>query len=190
MIRSVLGIALSAALISACATAPRMDSPLASPRGAAPVGFPTYIRTETTDTDFLKEIAITRQQALAKAADRTVDILALSGGGAGGAFGAGVLIGLCFAPVKAIAFNPLLGLPIALAWVIVGSINRLYAVPAALAAFVAVLAFGVDIRSGSFVGGLRFTYRFLLDQGFARTDSEPINQGGFGDVALMLGGRF
>lgn len=94
MIRSVLGIALSAALVSACATAPRMDSPLASPRGAAPVGFPTYIRTETTDTDFLKEIAITRQQALAKAADRTVDILALSGGGAGGAFGAGVLIGL------------------------------------------------------------------------------------------------
>lgn len=58
---------------------------------------------------------------------------------------AGVLIGLCFAPVKAIAFNPLLGLPIAAAWVIVGSINRLFAVPAALLAFVLVLAFGVDM---------------------------------------------
>jgi predicted acylesterase/phospholipase RssA len=94
MIRTALGLALSAALVSACATAPRLDSPLASPRGAAPVGFPTSIRTETTDTDFLKENAVVRQQALAKASDRTVDLLALSGGGAGGAFGAGVLIGL------------------------------------------------------------------------------------------------
>ena len=58
---------------------------------------------------------------------------------------AGVLIGLCFAPVMAIAFNPLLGLPIVIAWVIVGSINRLFAVPAALLAFVLVLAFGVDM---------------------------------------------
>lgn len=63
---------------------------------------------------------------------------------------AGVLIGLCFAPVKAIAFDPLLGLPIVLAWAVVGAINRLYAVPAALAAFVAVLAFGVDIPDGAF----------------------------------------
>jgi benzoate membrane transport protein len=58
---------------------------------------------------------------------------------------AGVLIGLCFAPVKAIAFNPLFGLPIVLAWVVVGSINRLFAVPAALLAFILVLAFGVDM---------------------------------------------
>jgi len=58
---------------------------------------------------------------------------------------AGVLIGLCFAPVKAIAFNPLFGLPIVLAWAIVGSVNRLYAVPAALLAFVLVLTFGVDM---------------------------------------------
>jgi benzoate membrane transport protein len=65
---------------------------------------------------------------------------------------AGVLIGLCFAPVKAIAFDPLLGLPIVLAWVVVGSVNRLYAVPAALAAFALVLAFGVDIPEGAFAG--------------------------------------
>lgn len=58
---------------------------------------------------------------------------------------AGVLIGLCFAPVKAVAFDPLLGLPIVLAWAIVGSINRLFAVPAALLAFALVLAFGVDM---------------------------------------------
>ncbi|MBZ5758717.1 MULTISPECIES: benzoate/H(+) symporter BenE family transporter [Rhizobium] len=62
---------------------------------------------------------------------------------------AGVLIGLCFAPVKAIAFNPLLGLPIVLAWVVVGAFRRLWAVPAALAAFVAVLAFGVQMPAGA-----------------------------------------
>ncbi|MDX3926877.1 MAG: benzoate/H(+) symporter BenE family transporter [Shinella sp.] len=61
----------------------------------------------------------------------------------------GVLIGLCFAPVKAIAFDPLLGLPIVVAWVVVGSVNRLYAVPAALLAFILVLAFGVDIPEGA-----------------------------------------
>jgi len=62
---------------------------------------------------------------------------------------AGVVIGLCFAPVKAISFNPLLGLPIVLAWIVVGAFKRLWAVPAALAAFVLVLAFGVDIPGGA-----------------------------------------
>ncbi|WP_029873258.1 benzoate/H(+) symporter BenE family transporter [Rhizobium leguminosarum] len=62
---------------------------------------------------------------------------------------AGVLIGLCFAPVKAIGFNPLFGLPIVVAWIVVGAFKRLWAVPAALAAFVLVLAFGVDIPDGA-----------------------------------------
>jgi benzoate membrane transport protein len=62
---------------------------------------------------------------------------------------AGVLIGLCFAPVKAIGFNPLLGLPIVLAWIVVGAFRRLWAVPAALAAFVLVVAFGVDVPEGA-----------------------------------------
>ncbi|NEJ73316.1 benzoate/H(+) symporter BenE family transporter [Rhizobium phaseoli] len=61
----------------------------------------------------------------------------------------GVLIGLCFAPVKAIGFNPLLGLPIVIAWIVVGAFKRLWAVPAALAAFVLVLVFGVDIPDGA-----------------------------------------
>lgn len=61
----------------------------------------------------------------------------------------GVLIGLCFAPVKAVAFNPLLGLPIVLAWIVVGAFKRLWAVPAALLAFALVLAFGVDIQPGA-----------------------------------------
>ncbi|KPH09027.1 benzoate transporter BenE [Rhizobium acidisoli] len=61
----------------------------------------------------------------------------------------GVLIGLCFAPVKAIGFNPVLGLPIVVAWIVVGAFKRLWAVPAALAAFVLVLTFGVDIPDGA-----------------------------------------
>ncbi|TCS04729.1 benzoate/H(+) symporter BenE family transporter [Rhizobium sp. BK418] len=61
----------------------------------------------------------------------------------------GVLLGLCFAPVKAVAFNPLLGLPIILTWIVVGAFKRLWAVPAALAAFALVLAFGVDIPAGA-----------------------------------------
>ncbi len=62
---------------------------------------------------------------------------------------AGVLIGLCFAPVRAIGFNPLLGLPIVMAWIVVGAFKRLWAVPAALAAFGLVVAFGVDIPEGA-----------------------------------------
>ncbi|WP_028747090.1 benzoate/H(+) symporter BenE family transporter [Rhizobium mesoamericanum] len=62
---------------------------------------------------------------------------------------AGVLIGLCFAPVRAIGFNPVLALPIVAAWIVVGAVKRLWAVPAALAAFVLVVAFGVDIPDGA-----------------------------------------
>ncbi|MCL6706969.1 benzoate/H(+) symporter BenE family transporter [Pseudomonas sp. R2.Fl] len=62
----------------------------------------------------------------------------------------GVIIGLCFAPFKAIAFDPMLGLPILVAWAAVAAFKRLYAVPAALAAFVAVMVFGVELPDGAF----------------------------------------
>lgn len=65
---------------------------------------------------------------------------------------AGVLLGLCFAPVRAVAFNPLFGLPIVLAWVVAGAFNRLLAVPAALVAFVLVLIFGVDVSPQAWSG--------------------------------------
>lgn len=61
---------------------------------------------------------------------------------------AGVLLGLCFAPARALASDPLLALPIVLAWVIVGAVKRLYAVPAALVAFILVLIFGIDHPAG------------------------------------------
>ncbi len=61
----------------------------------------------------------------------------------------GVILGLCFAPFKAIAFDPLLGLPILVAWAAVLAFKRLYAVPAALAAFVIVMVFGVELPEGA-----------------------------------------
>ena len=73
---------------------------------------------------------------------------------------AGVLLGLCFAPVKAIAFNPLLGLPIVLAWIVVGAFHRLWAVPAALVAFVLVLTFGVEMPAD----GLQNVVQSLVPQ--------------------------
>lgn len=61
----------------------------------------------------------------------------------------GVILGLCFAPFKAIAFDPLLGLPILVAWAAVLAFKRLYAVPAALLAFVIVMVFGVELPEGA-----------------------------------------
>ncbi len=52
---------------------------------------------------------------------------------------AGVLLGMCLAPVRAVAEAPLLGLPVVLAWAVMARIKRLYAVPAA----VVVAALGI-----------------------------------------------
>ena len=45
---------------------------------------------------------------------------------------AGVLLGLCLAPVRAMAQTPALGLPIVVVWALVARFRRLYAVPAAV----------------------------------------------------------
>lgn len=92
--RRHLASLLTLGLIGACTTSPRLDTPPASLRGANAIGFDTSIRTETNDFDFYKENAPKAANAIVRTADRTVDMLALSGGGAGGAFGAGVLVGL------------------------------------------------------------------------------------------------
>jgi len=57
---------------------------------------------------------------------------------------AGILLTLCLAPFKAIAFNPWFGLPILVAWIFGGRINRLAAVPCALLAFGLVVFFGIE----------------------------------------------
>jgi len=54
---------------------------------------------------------------------------------------AGVLLNLCLAPMRAIAVTPALALPVILTWAIVWRFWRLYAVPAAVAVTVVLLAF-------------------------------------------------
>jgi benzoate membrane transport protein len=52
---------------------------------------------------------------------------------------AGVLLNLCFAPMRAVAITPTLAIPVILTWAIVWRFWRLYAVPAAVAVMVALL---------------------------------------------------
>lgn len=54
---------------------------------------------------------------------------------------AGVLLGLCLAPIRAIAELPWQGLAITVVWALVARFRRLWAVPAALAVTVAIIAF-------------------------------------------------
>lgn len=65
---------------------------------------------------------------------------------------AGVLLGLCLAPIKALASHPLHVLPILLVWLSVRFIKRLWAVPAAAIAAVLVILFAggpVDLSEAS-----------------------------------------
>ncbi|TCZ66742.1 benzoate/H(+) symporter BenE family transporter [Roseicella aquatilis] len=61
---------------------------------------------------------------------------------------AGVLLGLCLAPVKAVAEAPGAGLAIVLAWAVVARINRLMAVPAAVLVTVLLIGLTVDLPPG------------------------------------------
>ena len=62
---------------------------------------------------------------------------------------AGVLLPLALAPFRAIAFDWRLGLPLLAAFVLGSAWHRLFAVPAALAAFALVVALGVEFPPGS-----------------------------------------
>jgi len=53
---------------------------------------------------------------------------------------AGVLLSLCLAPIHAVAVTPGLALPVILVWALVWRFRRLYAVPAAVALMVVLLA--------------------------------------------------
>jgi benzoate membrane transport protein len=63
---------------------------------------------------------------------------------------AGVLLSLCLAPVRAVAEAPVLGLAIVVAWAVVARLNRLLAVPAAVAVAAGLIA---ATTHGSLLGG-------------------------------------
>ncbi|HLJ75245.1 MAG TPA: patatin-like phospholipase family protein, partial [Thermoanaerobaculia bacterium] len=77
-----------------CATLPRRSAPPLSVTAGRPYGLSPTVRP-VIDEQLLKSQAVEiLRRARAAATDGTFDILALSGGGAGGAFGAGALVGL------------------------------------------------------------------------------------------------
>ena len=81
-------------LLAACAT-PRLAAPPMLIAQVAPPGFPRSVRFLSSDRAYLREhLDSTVQTLRAAAGAEPIHILALSGGGAGGAFGAGALYGL------------------------------------------------------------------------------------------------
>lgn len=66
---------------------------------------------------------------------------------------AGVLLGLCLAPAKAISEFPVHGLVIVVTWAVVARLKRVLAMPAAVLATVQLLVFTMDISMGE-MGGL------------------------------------
>lgn len=62
---------------------------------------------------------------------------------------AGVLLGLCLAPVKAVAEMPIAGLAIALTWAAVAKIRRLYAVPAAVVVTIGLIIATTSVSAAS-----------------------------------------
>jgi hypothetical protein len=93
--RTRLSALLATVLLSACFTVPRKPAAPLVIAQVAPPGFPLTVRSLGVDRDFLVTHAEEIQRRVSAAAGGSaLNILALSGGGAGGAFGAGALVGL------------------------------------------------------------------------------------------------
>ncbi len=85
---------VSLALLQGCASSLLRPPPHAA-QGDAVLDFPLSVRTLNADHRFSQVPAAALAARLTRRnPDRALDILALSGGGAGGAFGAGALVGL------------------------------------------------------------------------------------------------
>ncbi|MGC8517078.1 MAG: patatin-like phospholipase family protein [Steroidobacteraceae bacterium] len=84
---------LLASLLGACATT-RLAAPPKLIDQVSPPGFPRDVRFLSSDRGYLEAHLDRAVRRLSAVAHGSIRILALSGGGAGGAFGAGVLYGL------------------------------------------------------------------------------------------------
>jgi predicted acylesterase/phospholipase RssA len=94
--RQLRAATLSAFMVLAgCATAPRLSPPPELIGSAVPEGFGPEVRLVTTDkTTFDARAARLFSRVGEAATDGTIDYLVLSGGGSGGSFGAGAMVGL------------------------------------------------------------------------------------------------
>ena len=82
-------------LVAGCTGTARLAAPPKLFDSAVPAGFANPVRTTSMDwRDLPTDAAAILERARASSADGKLHILALSGGGAGGAFGAGALVGL------------------------------------------------------------------------------------------------
>ena len=79
--------------LSGCASVDRRPAPMYWYRDAVPPGYPATVRTVKGDSDSEDASRNLLSAAMRAAGGGTVNVLALSGGGAGAAFGAGALAG-------------------------------------------------------------------------------------------------
>ncbi len=86
-------LALALLCLPGCVTLPREDGPPAAPANAKVAGFSNAIRIVGIDPEASQDIEA-RVAAMRNARDGSLDFLALSGGGAGGSYGAGVIYGM------------------------------------------------------------------------------------------------
>ena len=91
-VRAVLGLLLMSVL-AACVT-PRLPAPPKLIDQVSPPGFPRDVRFLSSDRDYVVAHLNRTVRNLSAVAHGPIRLLALSGGGAGGAFGAGILYGL------------------------------------------------------------------------------------------------
>lgn len=92
MVRKILTIAL-ASLLAGCATLSRLPAPPINTAAVAPGNFQETLRINSYDPQASRVVTELYNRAIA-ASDGSIDLLALSGGGAGGAFGVGMLMGM------------------------------------------------------------------------------------------------
>ncbi|WP_430388459.1 patatin-like phospholipase family protein [Dyella sp. 20L07] len=86
---------LALAALAGCGSAPRLPAPPRLISGSMPEGYDTPVRLLASDLEsFAKRSPEFFQGIRDSSSDGTIDILALSGGGSGGAFGVGALTGL------------------------------------------------------------------------------------------------
>jgi hypothetical protein len=88
-------LVLGAFALVGCTALPRRDAPPTLFSSATPVGFPAEVRFLSTDRASVEAKSTAALQRLRTSSKHgTLSALVLSGGGAGGAFGAGALVGL------------------------------------------------------------------------------------------------
>lgn len=91
-LRRLITVLAATLLLGACASGARSDFGLGEREGAWPVGFP-HVRFSIEDEEAARLVARQLEQGVPRGADGRFDLIALSGGGANGAYAAGLFNG-------------------------------------------------------------------------------------------------